>query len=167
MFIETEEMKSVLYDYQMTQISEEDEDIIVDGIRAAISETRGYLIAANNRRETASLSKQQYRAWRLYDVDKIFARTGEERNAFLCRIVKRIAAYNICELSTPDVILDRVKERYDDTILTLRKIAGEGEYVNSRLIIDDADFKEEDETTTEELTLPIRMVSRPKFHHDF
>lgn len=167
MFINADEMKSVLYDYQMTQISEEDNDVILDGIRAAISEARGYLIAANNRRETATLTKQQYRAWRLYDVDTIFSRVGEERCPFLTRIVKRIAAYNICELSTPDVILDRVKQRYDDAILTLRKVAGEGEYVNSRLIIDDADFIEETEQEEDALELPIRMVSRRKFNHEF
>lgn len=160
-------MKSVLYDYQMTDIAEDDDDIITDGIMAAISEVRGYLTSANNRRETAELTKQQYRAWKLYDCDAIFNADGDKRNAFITRLVKRIAAYNICELSAPDVILDRVKERYDSAIETLRKIAGEGDFVNSRLIIYDATFIEEDDETVEALKNPLRMTSRPKFHHEF
>ena len=56
MFITIEEMKTVLYEYQMMQIAEDDELIINDGILSAVSEVRGYFEAANARRETAGLT---------------------------------------------------------------------------------------------------------------
>ena len=60
MFLTIEEMKSVLYEYQMNEIAEGDDDIIDDGIAAAISEVRAYFEASNQRRNTTNLSPQQY-----------------------------------------------------------------------------------------------------------
>ncbi|MBQ8958880.1 MAG: hypothetical protein IJ057_10380 [Bacteroidales bacterium] len=169
MFIETEEMKSVLYEYQMMQIADNDEDIITDGIMAAVSEVRGYFEAANARRETAGLTQQQYAAWKIYDVDAIFNATGTDRNAFVVRLCKRIAAWNICDLANVDIINDRLKERYELTISTLEKIAGMGDHAQSRLVLSELPSPQgggvspSQETDTSK---PFRMISRPKFNHE-
>ena len=62
MFITASEMKNVLYEYQMNEIVEEDASVIDQGIAAAITEVRSYFDAANARRESATLTKQQYAA---------------------------------------------------------------------------------------------------------
>lgn len=167
MFISAEEMKSVLYQYRMNQIAQSDSAVIEQAILAAESEVRSYFEAANERRETASLTQQQYNAWKLYDTEAIFAATGSNRDAFVMRMVQRVAAYNICELANVDVRYDRVKERYDSTILTLEKIAGMGDYATSRIILHGLPSPEASITTDPDDTArPFRMVSRPKFHHE-
>lgn len=167
MFISAEEMKSVLYEYQVDEITEENDDIVTEGIEAAISEVKSYFHAANNRREMAGLNSQQYNAWKLYDVDAIFNATGDSRNKFVMRIVQRVAAWNICELANPDVIYERVKTHYDNAITTLEKIAGMGEYANSQMVLTDLPSPTP-VTPTEGNTekKPFRMISRPKFQHE-
>ncbi len=164
MFVSSAEMKSVLYQYRMNQIAESDNSIIEQAILAATSEVRGYFEAANARRETAGLTQQQYNAWKIYDVDAIFDATGTDRDPFVMRMVQRVAAYNICELSNVDIIYDHVKERYDNTILTLEKIAGMGDYATSRIVLSGLPSPEASTQTTDER--PFRMVSRPKFNHE-
>jgi hypothetical protein len=172
MYITQDELKAVLYEYQVAQITDNDTDIVDEAIKAAELLVRGYLDSSNKRRETASLTKQQYRAWKLYDIDTIFSKTGTERNSLLMRIIKRIAAYNIIELSCPDVLSERIQSIYDGTLELLSKIAGEGEYAKNRFVIPDADYIDEtgsDETqggSENPLTMPFRMVSRKKFRHE-
>ena len=137
MFLETSEMKNVLYEYQMDEITENDPSIVEDGILAGIQEVRSYFEASNARRESANLTAQQYAAWKLYDVNAIFNAQGSARDKFILRLCQRVAAFNICELSNVDINYDHVKERYESSIKTLEKIAGMGEYADSRLIIFD------------------------------
>lgn len=168
MFITVEEMKSVLYEYRMLEIVENDTDIVEDAILSAEAEVRSYFDAANARRETAGLTVQQYAAWFMYDVDAIFAATGAQRDHFVVRLVQRVAAWNLCELCNADIVYNHVKERYDATIATLEKIAGMGEWKSSRLVLNMlprlGDDDEVAQGTTE--TKPFRMVSRKKFNHE-
>jgi predicted DNA-binding protein len=165
-FLEIDEMKSVLYSYQLEEISEGDSEIIQDGIDAAIEEVKSYFFASNNRREVLNLTAQQYANYKMYDVEAIFAATGAARNQFILRLCKRIAAYNICELANVDVRYDHVKERYAGAIKTLDRIAGftdGGQLVISAL----PSLQPEPPDGNEEATAPFRMGSRPKFTHDF
>ena len=97
MFLTIDELKSVLYEYQMNDIAEGDTTILEDAIDSAIEEVRAYLLASNQRRETAQLTQQQYAAWKLYDVEATFNAEGEQRNKFLLRLTKRIAAWNVVD----------------------------------------------------------------------
>ena len=168
MFITASEMKNVLYEYQLNEIAEEDASIIDQGIAAAITEVRSYFDAANARRESASLTKQQYAAWKIYDVDAIFSATGNNRDPFVMRMCQRVAAWNICELSNVDIIHEHLQERYDNTIKTLEKIAGIGEYANARIVLANLPSPEtgEEDTATPASDKPFRMVSRQKFNHE-
>ena len=165
MFLTIDELKSVLYEYQMNDIAEGDTTILEDAIDSAVTEVKSYLLAANQRRETATLSKQQYAAWVLYDAEAIVAAEGTERNQFLLRLTKRVAAWNVVELATPDIIYDRVQERYNAAVATLEKVAGFGEYAQARLILSGLPTLTTDngETTDEK---PFRMISRKKFNHE-
>jgi len=166
MFIEKTDLKSILYEYQLDQIAENDDSIIDDGIAAAVSEVKSYFDAANARRETADLSKQEYAAWKLYDTEAIFTATGDNRDPFVMRLCMRVAAYNICELANVDVLDNHVRERYESTVKTLEKIAGMGEYAQSRTVLSNLPSPESTGGDSETVTEPFRMVSRPKFHHE-
>lgn len=170
MFIEADEMKVVLYDYQLDEIAESNDDIIDEGIAAAITEVRAYFDAANARRESADLSAQQYAAWKIYDVAAIFNATivnnVDNRNKFVMRLVQRVAAYNICELANVDVLYTKVKDRYDGTIKTLEKIAGMGEYADSRIVLNDLPSPTQTPGETPTPSTPFRMTSRTKFNHE-
>jgi hypothetical protein len=166
MFLTINEMKSVLYEYQMNEIAEGNADIIEDGIAAAVSEVRAYFEASNQRRNTVNLAPQQYQKWKEYDVDAIFAAEGVQRNSFVLRLCKRVAAYNICELSNVDVLYEHVKERYEGAIVTLEKIAGMGQYAASQLFISELPSPEPDDNNSTDAPLPFRAGSRPKFNYE-
>lgn len=156
MFLAIEEMKDVLYSYQMSEIAEGDDTIIQNGILSSVLEVKSYLTASNQKNWNDGRLK--------YDVDAVFSATGDGRNQFILRMCKTVAAWNICELSNVDIIYDQVKERYDNVIKTLEKIAGIGYYVNSPgLVLGDLPTLEED---TDTALKPFRSGSRTKFNHE-
>ena len=66
-FLEIEDMGTVIYDYQIDQIADGNDEALPEAINAAIDEVMGYL------------TPFQYKNWQdgrpLYDVDTIFAIT--------------------------------------------------------------------------------------------
>jgi phage gp36-like protein len=157
MFLTTEEMKDVLYSYQADEIAEGDEQIIESGILAGVSEVKAYFTASNQRQWSDGRPK--------YDVNKIFGATGPDRDPFVLRMCKTVAAWNICELSNVDIIYDHVRERYENVIKTLEKIAGMGAYKDSPTLTPDLPTIEPgpDDDSIEK---PFRFGSRPKFSHE-
>lgn len=164
MFIEIDEMKSVLYAYQMEDIAEGDETILYEGIAAGVEEVKAYFMAANNRRNNGENSKQQYQSWVEYDIAAIFGAIGSDRNAFVLRLCKTVAAYNICELANTDILYEQVKERYENVVKTLERIAGYGDSQHIPLVISNLPTIP---PPSEGTNLPFRFGSRLKFTHDF
>jgi hypothetical protein len=159
MFLTTEEMKDVLYGYQANEIAEGDEQIIDNGILAGVSEVKAYLTASNQKQWNDGRPK--------YDVNKIFGATGSDRDPFVLRMCKTVAAWNICELSNVDILYDHVKERYENVIKTLEKIAGMGDYRNSPTLTPDLPTIEPDpDDESSNSQKPFRHGSRPKFRHE-
>jgi phage gp36-like protein len=163
MFLEIDEMKSVMYNYQMNEIVEFDNEVVQDGIDAAVLEVKSYLTAANARRASIQ-NKEEYERWKIYDIDAIFGATGAERNAFILRLCKRVAVWNICELANVDILDERIKERYDNTIRTLEKIAGIGEFKDSPVLSLDLPTVDVPPDQTEQKL--IHWGSRKKFRHE-
>lgn len=157
MFLTVEEMKDVLYSYQADEIAEGDEQIIENGINAAVNEVRAYFTASNQKQWNDGRPK--------YDIDKIFGATGDAREPWVLRMCKTVAAWNICELSNVDIIYDKVKERYDNVIKTLEKIAGIGEYKDSPTLTPDLPTIEPDPDDGSSQK-PFRYGSRKKFRHE-
>lgn len=159
MFLTTEEMKDVLYGYQADEVAEGDEQIIDNGILAGVSEVKAYFTASNQKQWNDGRPK--------YDVNKIFGATGSDRDPFVLRMCKTVAAWNICELSNVDIIYDHVKERYENVIKTLEKIAGMGDYKNSPTLTPDLPTIEPDpDDESSKNQRPFRYGSRPKFRHE-
>ena len=155
MFLTIEEMKDVLYSYQADEIAESDEQIIENGILAGVSEVKLYFTASNQRQWDDGRPK--------YDVQKIFGATGDDRDPFVLRMCKTVAAWNVCELANVDIIYEHVKARYDNVIKTLEKIAGIGEYKNSPTLTPDLPTIEPDPNDGQK---PFRFGSRFKFRHE-
>lgn len=104
MFLHIEELRTVIYDYQLSEIVEDDNTIIEMAIAAAIEEVKSYLCTR-------------------YDTDKTFSAEGSNRNPLILEVTKDVALWQIIRLSNPDILFERVKDRYDRAIEWLDKVA--------------------------------------------
>lgn len=118
-FLTAEELKDAIYEYQVEQITEGDDNIVENAISAAMDEVRSYLTGNN---------KKEWEDGRVrYDVNAIFNATGSARNALILAHTKTIAKWWIILLSNPDIIYEQVKDRYDRSVSYLGKVA-KGDY---------------------------------------
>lgn len=151
MFIENDELKTVVYAYQIEQITEADDDIILMAINAAIDEAKSY-IKGNNKKD-----------WKdgrpLYDANAVFSATGTNRNALLMEMVKNIAVWYVIRLCNVDMMFDHVKDRYDRAISWLKQL-NKGEITLDLPLLP---VTEIDETSNVQ---PFRFGSRTKFNHE-
>jgi phage gp36-like protein len=106
MFLEKADLGSAIYGYQVDQITEGNDDLVLQAINAAIEEVGGYLSGSS-----------------LYDVTAIFAATGTNRNALILTYTITIAKWYIVELCNADVIYEQAKERYDRAVSWLTKLS--------------------------------------------
>lgn len=156
MFLDIDEMRSVLYQYQMYDIADNDDTIIMDAILTATTEVKSYFTASNQRQWNDGRPR--------YDIDTIFNATGDARDPFVLRMCKTVAAWYVCELSNVDLIYTHVKERYEKVIDTLNKIAGLGEYKDSPTLTPDLPTLPPD--ASEKDNKIFRFGSSPKFNHE-
>lgn len=141
MFASKEDLGSAIYGYQVDQITEGDDDLVLQAINAAIEEVGGYL-AGNS----------------LYDVAAIFATTGTNRNALILTHTVTIAKWYIVELCNADVIYEQAKERYDRAVSWLTKLSKSTVTLGSLPTIPIATGETETDT--------FGYGSRVKFIHD-
>lgn len=156
MFIEIDELRSVMYSYQLDTIIENDNTIAVMAINSAVSEMKSYLNPSNQ--------KQWNDGRPQYDVNKIFGAQGVDRDALILELCKDIALYRICRLANVDIIHEHVKERYDRAIDWLEKVAG---LKGAPTLTPDLPTIEPDgEGEAGSSKKPFRYGSRPKFNHE-
>ncbi len=141
MFLEKEDLGSAIYGYQVEEITEGNDDLVLQAIGAAIDEVGGYL-SGNS----------------LYDVAAIFATTGTDRNALLLTHTATVAKWYLVELCNADIIYEQAKERYDRATSWLNKLAKGTVTISSLPIL--SIETEEKETDT------FGYGSRVKFNHD-
>jgi phage gp36-like protein len=151
MFITVHELKSVIYDYQLNQITEQNNDIALTAIATAEQEVRSYLTSNN--------LKQWQDGRPRYDVDLIFSAQGENRNALIMQHVKTVAVWYVCQLSNPDMIYEHIKERYDRAIDYLNRISKGTITLNLPVLVE----SDTDQATQKQL---FRFGSRTKFNHE-
>ena len=157
MFITPEELNSAMYEYQMTEITENNTDIAQMAIDAAVEEMKSYLTPNAQAR------------WRdgrpRYDVAAIFGATDTDRNPLVLELCKSIAVWYVCRLSNVDMIQERVKERYDRAIDWLEKVSGTGKYANAPAISANLPVLPADDSESDS-GKPFRFGSRDKFTHE-
>ena len=157
MFIEVDELKNVMYEYQLDQIIEGDQSIALKGIAAGVAKVKSYLTSNNQKRYQDGRPQ--------YDVDKIFSQTGDDRDALIVRICLTVAAWYVCELANIDIVYNQLKERYESEIDFLSMVAGVGKYANSPTISLDLPTVEPD-TDGSGAKQIFRYGSRPAFNHE-
>jgi phage gp36-like protein len=141
MFLSKEDLGSAIYGYQVDQITEGNDDLVLRAIAAAIEEVGGYLSGAS-----------------LYDVPAIFATTGEQRNALILAHTITVAKWYLVELCNADVIYEQAKERYDRAVKWLISLSKKGVTLQSLPILPIAESSTETDT--------FGYGSRVKFTHD-
>jgi phage gp36-like protein len=152
MFIQEEELKSVIYEYQLLQIVEADHDIVLMAIGAAEEEVRSYLEANNQ------IRFQDGRP--LLDLNAIMTASGANRNALLVAHCKTIAVWHLIQLCNADVIYEHRKERYDRAINWLKDLGSGTVNLGSLPTLDPED------PTNPNNKAPFSMGSRKKFNHE-
>ncbi|MBS1746750.1 MAG: DUF1320 family protein [Bacteroidetes bacterium] len=141
-FLTKDELKTVAYSYQITEITEADDDIVLQAIETGIEEVKAYLTNA----------RQQY------DVDAVFAAEDSDRNALILQYTKIVALWHLLILCNVDIIYEHVKERYDRAIDFL-KLVNKGEATMNLPVKDeDGDGIPDGKA--------FRFGSRRKFNHD-
>jgi phage gp36-like protein len=150
MFIEQSDLGAVVYDYQIDQLTDGDDSLVIQAIEAATDEVKSYLYENN---------KAEHLDGRLrYDVEAIFSASGSDRNALLLRHCITVAKWYLVEICNADMIYELAKERYDRATSYLNKLAkGERTLASLPQLSDEK---------AEELN-PIRYGSRTKFNHDY
>ena len=152
MFLEEKDLENSIYNYQVEQITEGNEQIVLEALATAEEEVRSY-ISLNNKR-------QKYDGRLIYDVDKILSAIGTARNPMIKNTMISIAKWHIVDLCNADVIYEQAKERYDRAITWLNKLS-KGEITLSTLPVIEPTTNETDDSTA-----PFVYGSREKFNHE-
>ncbi|WP_447951316.1 phage protein Gp36 family protein [Chryseobacterium koreense] len=148
MFLEIADLGTTIYNYQIEQITEGDENILLQAMASAEEELRSYLSAIEWSDGRPKL-----------DVDAILGAEGNARNALLVRMTATIAKFYVIELCNANIIYETAKERYDRAVTWLRQLA-RGEIKLSTL--PETPDIDPDSIGTE----PFIYGSREKFNHE-
>nr|DAR27457.1 MAG TPA: head to tail adaptor [Caudoviricetes sp.] len=138
MYLTPQELTTNMYAHVITEITNDDEQILLQAIEAAIEEVRSYLRPR-------------------YDTERIFSAEGADRNALILENTKVITIWNIIKLSNAETIYEIWKERYDRVIKYLEGVADGTRTPNLPLLTDDKG----------EVCIKARFGSNPKFTHSF
>lgn len=153
MFLQDSDLGATIYNYQIEQITDGDEGIVLQAMQAAEEEIRSYL-SGNNKKEWSDGRPK-------YDVDAILSASGAARNSLLVRQASTIAKWYIVELCNADIIYETAKDRYDRTVAWLKLLAkGEINLTSLPVITENPD----DESGYD--TAPFIYGSREKFNHE-
>lgn len=153
MFLNTTDLKNNIYNYQVEQITQGDESIVLQALDTAEQEVKSYFYINNK--------KEHLDGRRIYDVEAIFSARGEERNALIVSLCLSVAKWYIVDLCNADIIYDHAKERYDRAIEYLKKL-GKGEVSLGNLpLLQQA----ESNTPEADNQKPFSFGSRQKFNH--
>ncbi len=152
MFLQKEDLRNKIYGYQIDQITEGDDNIVLQAMNAAEQEIKSYLQPND---------KKEYLDGRLrYDIDAVFSATGNERNAMILGCAITLAKWNIVELCNADILYEQAKDRYDRAISWLSKLAKGIVNLSDLPTIDDNADNEDSQTQA------FVYGSRKKFNHE-
>lgn len=152
MFLEKEDLGSVIYDYQIDQITEGNDDIVAQALAAAEEEAKSYLTTNINKLETLD-------GRIIYDTEAVFSAIGLDRNALILQHCLTLAKFHIATLCNADFIYEQAKERYDRAIDWLTKLSKGTVVLTSlpRITLDNTNSERQ----------PFSAGSRTKFNHDY
>jgi hypothetical protein len=152
MFLAKEDLGSVIYAYQIDQITEGNDDLVAQALVAAEEEAKSYL--------TPNINKLEALDGRiLYDTETIFSASGLDRNALILQHCLTLAKFHIATLCNADFIYEQAKERYDRAIDWFTKLSKGTVVLTSlpKITLDDTNSDRQ----------PFSSGSRTKFNHDY
>lgn len=152
MFLTVEDLDQVIYGYQINQITEGRDDLVLQALAASEEETRSYIEPNTNRRE--SLDGRL-----LYDAEAIFTATGTDRNALILQHCVTIAKWHLVQLCNADIIYEQARERYDRAITWLRSLKNGDTTMKTLPMLTPS-------TEGEFIPKPFSYGSRKKFRHE-
>lgn len=154
-FLTKDELRSVLRENKIAQISDSDDTIVQMSISAGITEVTSR-IAPNN--------KRTWQDGRLkYDITKIFSATGEDRNPLILEITKVVSMWWLICRNNAGVHYEVIRDRYSAAVEYLKDLAS-GEANDPTLPVIQDPVDENGNPTS--LVKPFRMGSRKKFNHE-
>lgn len=152
MFLEQIDLGAAMYGYQIEQITEGNDDIVLQALSAAEEEAKSYL--------TPNVNQTSYLDGRLlYDVEAIFSATGLDRNALILQHCVTLAKWHVVQLCNADIIYEQAKERYDRAINWFTKIANGDLNLTTLPQLDRTDENVEKQ--------PFSFGSNTKFNHTY
>lgn len=152
MFLAKADLGSVIYSYQIDQITEGNDDLVAQALAAAEEEAKSYL--------TPNINKLEALDGRiLYDTTAIFNATGLDRNALILQHCLTLAKFHVATLCNADFIYEQAKERYDRAIDWFTKLSKGTVVLTSlpKITLDDTNSERQ----------PFSSGSRSKFNHDY
>ncbi len=114
MFISIPELKTVIQEYQVYDLTDNDDSIIATSIATGIEEVKSYL--------TPSFKKEWLDGRVRYDAEAIFAKTGDDRNVLILEHTKNVAMWYLIRRNNAEIIYQHVKDRYDSTVKFLTQL---------------------------------------------
>lgn len=154
MFLNPEDLKNNIYNYQVEDITQGDETITLQALQAAEEECRSYL-AANNKKEWADGRLK-------YDLEAVFTAQNEDRNPLILAHCITIAKWYIIDLANVDILYDQAKDRYDRSVKYLQLLAKGDINLDSLPQITPPQI---DTEINPDDTFPFTYGSREKFNH--
>jgi hypothetical protein len=151
MFLAKIDLGSVIYSYQVDQITEGNDDLVLQALSAAEEEAKSYLTPNIN-------SMNAFDGRVLYDTAAIFNASGLDRNALILQHCLTLAKFHIATLCNADFIYEQAKERYDRAIDWFTKLS-KGTLVLTSL----PKITITDQNNTRQ---PFSSGSRAKFNHE-
>ena len=136
MFLTPNELTNNIYGHIISNITQDDPQILEQAIAAAIDEMKSYLGA--------------------YNTKLIFSAEGTDRNSLILENTKVIAVWNLVKLSSAETLYEVWKERYDRVIDYMTK-------VSELKVTPDLPIRTSDDG---EVSIKIKMGSKTKFNHD-
>ena len=156
MYLQIEDLKNNIYNYQVEQITQGDESIVLQALDTAEQEVKSYFYI--------NQKKIFLDGRKIYDVDKTFSAKGNDRNALLVSLCLSVAKWYIVDLCNADIIYQHAKERYDRAIEYLQKInKGEVSLGNIPTLQDTNQDSQQKENNHNK---PFSFGSRNKFNHE-
>lgn len=154
-FLIAQELKSVIREYKVNHIADNDPANITVAINTAITEVASRLVSKNDRSKNDGRLK--------IDAKALFLQQGDERNPLILELTKIVALWWLLPRSNAGVDWEVVRDRYSAAIDYIKDLAtGEANDLTLPTIEEPIDEDGNPISTAK----PFRMGSRVKFNHE-
>lgn len=150
MFLEASDIGQVIYSYQVAEITEGNDGILLEALNAAVEEVRSYLTPDVTRMDGTPL----------YDVDAILSTEGDARNPLIRMYALMIARYHLIQLSNYEILYNQAQAAYDRAVAWFDKMKSGATRISTLPTVPPGGSEDSD-------IGPFEAGSRTKFNHEY